>query len=53
MRMCCQAVHRMRNVQLRHTCSCFCPGLQDGSMFKAQIPYAPYFYLQVKVGCNT
>ena len=22
-------------------------------MFKAQIPYAPYFYLQVKVGCNT
>ena len=22
-------------------------------MFKAQIPYAPYFYLQIKVGCNT
>ena len=22
---------------------------QDGSMFKAQVPFAPYFYLQVKV----
>ena len=25
-----------------------CP--QDGGMFKAQVEYAPYFYLQVKVG---
>lgn len=23
---------------------------QDGTMFKAQVTYAPYFYLQVKVG---
>lgn len=23
--------------------------LQDGSMFKAQVEYAPYFYLHVKV----
>jgi hypothetical protein len=23
---------------------------QDGGMFKAQVPFAPYFYLQVKVG---
>ena len=22
--------------------------LQDGSMFKAQVEYAPYFYLQIK-----
>ena len=49
---CGQTPHRMRNVQLRHTCFSVFPGVQDGSMFKAQIPYAPYFYLQVKVGCN-
>ena len=24
--------------------------LQDGGMFKAQVEYAPYFYLQIKVG---
>lgn len=23
--------------------------LQDGSMFKAQVQFAPYFYLQIKV----
>lgn len=22
---------------------------QDGSMFKAQVPFSPYFYLQIKV----
>ena len=25
---------------------------QDGGMFKAQVPFAPYFYLQVKVQCE-
>ncbi len=24
---------------------------QDGTMFKAQVTFAPYLYLQVKVGC--
>jgi len=25
--------------------------LQDGTMFKARLPFAPYFYLQVGGGC--
>jgi hypothetical protein len=29
--------------------SCCGGRLQDGSMFKAQVEYAPYLYLQVKV----
>lgn len=30
-------------------CLCVCVS-QDGSMFKARVPHAPYFYLQIKVG---
>ncbi len=26
---------------------------QDGSMFKAQVPFSPYFYLQIKVRSST
>ncbi len=25
---------------------------QDGSMFKAQVHFSPYFYLQIKVRCS-